>query len=485
MTTIINTRLVKNVLGQLLLIEAVFMFISTIVGVCYQDDATSALFISTSITVAAGILLTLLGRNAPKNISKRDGYLIVALTWVICSFFGMLPFCISGYIPSISNAFFETMSGFTTTGSSILNDIESLPNSLLFWRSIIQWIGGMGIIVLTLAILPALGVGGSSLFAAEVPGPTPDRLLPKITSTAKRLWFIYLALTLTETILLRFGGMKWFDAICHSFTTMATGGYSTKQASIGYWDSPFIQYVIIAFMFLAGMNFTMSYFVAHFKFKKVWRNEEFRWYTYITLGFIIIISAGIYISHSFNIEESFRVAAFQVVSIITTTGYATADYLLWTPFLISLLVVLFFIGGSAGSTGGGIKVQRILILLKDSLFELKRLIHPRAVIPTRCNGEALSQDVVNNVLTFTLIYIITIVISIPIMSAVGMDFESAFGAIITCIGNVGPGLGSVGPAENFAHIPAFGKWYLSFLMLMGRLEIFTVLIVLTPTFWKK
>ncbi len=485
MLDVVNNRLVRFVLGQLLLIEAVFMLISSLVGVIYHDDGTSALFMSTGITIAVGILMVITNRKAHKDIGKREGYLIVALTWVICSFSGMLPFLLSGYIPNVSDAFFETMSGFTTTGSSILNDIEALPYSLLFWRSIIQWIGGMGIIVLTLAILPTLGVGGASLFTAEVPGPTPDRLRPKITETAKRLWYIYVALTLVETVLLRIGGMTWFDAICHSFTTMATGGYSTKQASIGHWTSPFIQYVIIVFMFMAGTNFTMTYFLANLKFRKVWLNEEFRWYCYITLGFIILITTGILISQPLETEEGFRVAAFQVISLMTTTGYATADYLLWTPMLISLLVVLFFIGGSAGSTGGGIKVQRILILLKDSVFELRRLIHPRAVIPTRCNNRAVPQDVVNNVLTFTLIYIIIIVISLPIMSAVGMDFESSFGAIITSIGNVGPGLGSVGPAENFAHIPAFGKWYLSFLMLLGRLEIFTVLIILTPTFWKR
>jgi trk system potassium uptake protein TrkH len=485
MNSVINTKLVRHVLGLLLLIEAVFMFLSTIVGIIYQDEAISALFISTGITVTAGILLMASGRNASKDIGKRDGYLIVAITWIICSFFGLLPFYISGAIPNVTDAFFETMSGFTTTGSSILTDIESLAPSLLFWRSIIQWIGGMGIIVLTLAILPALGVGGSSLFTAEVPGPTPDRLRPKITETAKRLWIIYVALTLIQTLLLRFGGMTWFDALCHSFTTMATGGYSTKQASIGHWDSGFIHYVIIAFMFLAGMNFTMTYFIANFNFQKVWRNEEFRWYLNITAIFVAIITLGVFLSQDLSFEESFRVAAFQVTSILTTTGYATADYLSWIPLLTSLLIILFFIGGSAGSTGGGIKVMRVLILLKDSVYELKRLIHPRAVIPTRCNDKAVSPDVVNNILTFTLIYIMIIIMSIPIMSAVGLDFETSFGAIITSIGNVGPGLGSVGPAENFAHIPAFGKWYLSFLMLLGRLELFTVLVVLTPTFWKK
>lgn len=485
MFSVINTRSVRHILGHLVLTEAVFMLISAFVGLIYRDSATSALFISTAITVGAGLLMSLSGRNASKDIGKREGYLIVALTWIICSFFGLLPFYISGAIPTVTDAFFETMSGFTTTGSSILNDIEALPKSLLFWRSIIQWIGGMGIIVLTLAILPALGVSGAQLFTAEVPGPTPDRLRPKITETAKRLWYIYVAFTLVETILLRIGGMDWFDSLCHSFTTMATGGYSTKQASVGHWDSPFIHYVITIFMFIAGMNFTMSYFLANFQFKKVWTNEEFRWYSIITIVFTALITIGLFNSDSMGLEESFRIASFQVASILTTTGYATADYLTWIPVLASLLIVLFFIGGSAGSTGGGIKVQRVLILVKDSLYELKRLIHPRAVIPTRCNKQALSQDVVNNILTFTFLYIIIIIVSLPIMSAVGMDFESSFGAVITSIGNVGPGLGTVGPAENFSHIPAFGKWYLSFLMLLGRLELFTVLIVLTPTFWKR
>ena len=485
MLDVINRRAVKHVLGMLLLIEAVFMFVSTIVGVIYQDSGTTPLFISTSITVVAGALLVTLGRNAKRDLGKRDGYIIVAMTWIICSFFGLLPFYISREIPSFTDAFFETMSGFTTTGSSILNDIEALPHSLLFWRSIIQWIGGMGIIVLTLAILPTLGVGGSTLFTAEVPGPTPDRLRPKITETAKRLWYIYVSLTASETVLLRVGGMNWFDAVCHSFTTMATGGYSTKQASIGYWDTPFIQYVIVIFMFLAGMNFTMSYFLAHFKFKKVWANEEFKWYSALTLLFIALVSTSLYYSEHLGLEEAFRTSAFQVVSILTTTGYATADYLQWIPLLISLIIVLFFIGGSAGSTGGGIKVMRILILVKDSIYELKRLIHPRAVIPTRCNGSALSQEMVNNVFTFTLLYIVIIIVSLPILSATGLDFESSFGAIITSIGNVGPGLGSVGPASNFAHLSDFSKWYLSFLMLLGRLELFTVLVVLTPTFWKQ
>ena len=485
MLNVINRKVVTQMMGLLLLIEAAFMLLSTVVSVVYKDSATSSLLISSAITIATGIMLMLFGHNASKDFGKREGFIVVTLTWIVCSLFGMLPFYIGGAIPNVADAFFETMSGFTTTGSSILNDIESMPKSLLFWRSIIQWIGGMGIIVLTLAILPTLGFGGTSLFSAEVPGPTPDRLQPKITSTAKHLWGIYLGLTLLQTILLRLGGMGWFDSLCHSFTTMATGGYSTKQDSIGYWDSPYIHYVVIVFMFIAGMNFTMSYFITRFNFKKVWKDEEFRWYTFITVGFVLLISVGIYFTQNLGVEESFRVGAFQVVSLITTTGFATADYLLWVPFLGSLLVLLFFVGGSAGSTGGGIKVVRLLIMIKDGLYELKRILHPRAMIPTCSNGRALSSDMVNNVLIFVLLYIFIVIVSIPIMSATGLDFESSFGAIITSIGNVGPGFGSVGPAYSFAHISDLGKWYLSFLMLLGRLELFTVLIVLSPSFWRR
>ncbi len=485
MFKIINNKMVIYIMGLLLLVEASFMLLSTLVSLIYKDDALQSFIIATGITVLVGVAFILSGRNAKSDLGKREGYIIVTSTWIICSFFGMLPFYIGDFIPSAADAYFETMSGFTTTGSSILNDIEALPMSLLFWRSIIQWIGGMGIIVLTLAILPALGVSGASLFAAEVPGPTPDRLQPKIAATAKRLWAIYLGLTVIQMVLLRLGGMSWFDSICHSFTTMATGGYSTKQASIGYWDSPYIQYVIIVFMFLAGINFTMSYFITQFNFKKVWQNEEFRWYSYITLIFVVLISIGLYCTQNLGVEESFRVAAFQVISLITTTGFATADYLQWVPALISLVVVLFFIGGSAGSTGGGIKVMRIIIAVKNGFLELKRILHPRAMIPTCCNGSAMPSDVINNVLVFVLLYITIIIVSIPIVSATGLDFESSFGAIITCIGNVGPGLGSTGPAFSFEHISDFGKWYLSFLMLLGRLELFTVLVVFTPTFWKQ
>jgi trk system potassium uptake protein TrkH len=377
------------------------------------------------------------------------------------------------------------MSGFTTTGSSILNDIESLPHGILFWRSIIQWLGGMGIIGLSLAVLPFLGVGGMQLFAAEVPGPTPDKLHPKITSTAKRLWGIYFILTIIQAILLSAGGMELFDAVCHSFTTMATGGYSTKQASVGHWESPFIQYVFIVFMFLAGTNFTLTYFAIKLKPKKVWQNEEFRYYLGFVILFTLIITGGLLHKHGMAVEPAIRSAMFQVVSIITTTGYATADYLMWYPLLSILIFVLMFFGGSAGSTGGGIKIVRIVMLIKNSSYELKRLIHPNAIIPARYNSRVVSPEIITNVLAFFVFYIISIILSIIFMSALGLDFETSVGSVVTCIGNIGPGIGDVGPASTFSEIPSLGKWYLSFLMLLGRLELFTIIVLFSAAFWRK
>lgn len=481
----LNFRIVLLVMGLLLVVEGVFMLLTAAVAAIYGEYDLPYFLWSALICIATGVLLWLTNHKAQRSIGKREGYVIVAMVWVVFSFFGLLPFWISGAIPSFTDAFFETMSGFTTTGSSILDDIEALPHGMLFWRSIIQWLGGMGIIVLSLAILPVLGVGGMQLFIAEVPGPVPDKLHPRIAETAKRLWGIYVVYTLLETLLLWAGGMTFFDAICHSFTTMATGGYSTKQASVAFYDSAFIQYVMIIFMFIAGANFTLSYSAFNGRFSRIYKDEEFRYY----LGFVVLVSllvaAVLYISGDVStVEKSIRDAFFQVVSLITTTGYATADYLVWVPTLSIIMFMLMFIGGSAGSTGGGIKVVRIVILLKNAYFELKRLIHPNAVIPVRFNSKAVSSSVVTNVLAFIVIYMLIVGLSMIVMSVMGYDLDTSIGAVATCIGNIGPGLGEVGPAANFAHIPDFGKWFLSFLMLMGRLEIFTVVLLFSPYFWK-
>lgn len=481
----LNIRIVFRVLGLFLIVESVFMGLSGMVSLGYIEPVAKYLFYSAAITLISGVVLQLLGYNAPKNIGRREGYIIVSLVWIVFSAFGILPFYLSGEIASITDAYFETMSGFTTTGSSILNDIEAMSYGLLFWRSIIQWLGGIGIIVISLAVLPFLGVGGMQLFAAEVPGPTTDKLTPKVKETAKRLWLIYTVLTIAQTILLKIGGMNWFDAVNHSFTTMATGGYSTKQASVAYWDSPFIQYVIIAFMFLAGTNFSLTFFAMKGRFGRIWKDEEFKYYFRFVLTFSAIVALGLVFAHGMGAEVAIRDALFQVISIITTTGFATADYELWIPFLIMIMFVLMFFGGSAGSTGGGPKIVRVVMLLKNSYYELKRLIHPNAVLPIRYNNRVVSQEIVTNVLAFFVFYILIVLISIIVLAAIGLDFDTSVGAVVTCLGNIGPGIGDVGPSENFSQIPSVGKWYLSFLMLLGRLELFTVLVVLSPAFWRK
>jgi trk system potassium uptake protein TrkH len=480
-----NYRLVFQFLGLLLLIEGICIWLCIPVSIFFDDQEVLSLGISGAISVCTGGTSLFINRKATKSMSARDGFLIVTIGWVMFSFFGCLPFILSGKIPSFTDAYFETMSGFTTTGASILDQVEVLPHGLLFWRSLTQWLGGMGIIVMSLAILPLLGVGGMQLFVAEVPGPVPDKLHPKIKETAKRLWAIYIIFTIAEILLLWLGDMKLFDAICTSFSTMATGGYSTRTASIAYWDSPFIHYVITFFMFLAGTNFTLSYFAMHRRFDKVWRNEEFRYYLGIVLGFTLILSVVLFITENDSVEASFRLAIFQVVSIVTTTGFVTYDYLTWIPLVGIVIFMMMFFGGSAGSTGGGIKILRIVLLMKNSAMELRRLIHPQGVIPVRFNKQAVSPDVLNNVFAFFSFYIITLVSGVIVMAAMGYDLGTSFGAVAATLGNIGPGIGLVGPIENYAHIPDFGKWFLSFLMLIGRLEIFTVLILFSSGFWKK
>jgi trk system potassium uptake protein TrkH len=480
-----NIKIIIRVIGLLMFVEGVAMLLALIVSAIYNESDLSGFALSSGLNMSVGALIIWLTRNASKDIGKREGFIIVALVWIVFSLLGSLPYIFTGSIPSYTDAFFETMSGFTTTGSSILNDIESLSHGILFWRSLTQWLGGMGMIVLSLAILPIFGIGGMQLYIAEVPGPTPDKISPRIRQTAARLWVIYLIFTVAQALLLWLGQMPLFDSICHSFTTMATGGFSTKQASIAHWPSPYIQYIIILFMFIAGTNFTLSYFAIRGKFSHLIKDEEFKFYGLIVIIFAIIIFSGLLISTETGVEKAFRVALFQVVSIITTTGYATTDYLLWKPVLIALIFAAFFIGGSAGSTGGGIKIMRIVLLLKNGYYELKRMLHPNAVIPLKFNNHSVDSKIVTNVLAFFVIYFMIFGFSTIIFMLFEPDLETSMGAVATSLGNIGPGLGSVGPAETFAHIHPAGKWFLSFLMLLGRLELFTILVLFSPSFWKQ
>lgn len=450
----------------------------------WETDWTS-IAISSAITISAGLILRFITRkNRSKDLKKKDGYLIVTSGWIVMSFFGALPYLISGAIPSLTNAFFETVSGYTTTGASILTDIESVSKGILFWRSLTQWIGGMGIIVLALAILPFLGIGGMQLFVAEAPGITPDKLQPRIQETAKRLWFIYFGLTISEAVLLYIAGMTPYDAINHSLTTMATGGFSTMNASLA-GQSPAIQYIVIIFMFLAGTSFTLTYLALKRNFKKIIRNEEFVVYFLFTVAITIIVTVTLLFVTDGDFESSFRDSLFQVVSIITTTGFVSADYTSWAPFLSVLFFILLFVGGSAGSTAGGVKVIRHVVLFKNSFLELKRQLHPSAVIPVRISGKAIEQNIVFNVLAFIMIYILVFLVGVTLLASMNIGFDTAFGAVATSLGNVGPGIGEVGPVDNFSGMPMGGKWLLAILMLLGRLELFTVLMLLSPHFWKK
>lgn len=473
------------------------MLLSAFVSFIYEDGTTFQISLAGIITIVVGGMAMLLTREHEKEINKREGYIVVTFGWIIMSLSGTLPYILSNSIPSFTNAFFETISGYTTTGATILNDVEIIPKGVLFWRSTTHWIGGMGIIVLAIAILPLLGIGGMQLFAAEAPGPSGDKLHPRITDTAKRLWLIYFGYTVAETLFLNLAGMSFFDAINHSMSTLATGGFSTKNDSIAHWNhQPIIQYIIVLFMFLAGANFVLSYFAFKGKVQKIINDEEFRLYFKFVIIFTLIAALIIYYRADPSVasipdpmvwgsaENAFRHALFQVLSVITTTGFTTADYTTWTPFLVVLFFGLMFLGGSAGSTSGGVKVVRHLILIKNGFLEFKRTLHPNAIVPVRYNNKAINRFIVFNILAFFILYMISFIIGALVFSMFQIDFQSAIGLSASSLGNVGPALGNFGPVNNYSELPPLAKWWSSFLMLIGRLELFTVLILFTPFFWR-
>ncbi|GAA4812779.1 TrkH family potassium uptake protein [Litoribaculum gwangyangense] len=473
------------------------MLLAALISLVYKDGVTLQIFLAGITTLLIGLLMMVLTRNHNKEMNKREGYIVVAFGWIIMSLSGTLPYVLTDSIPSFTNAFFETISGYTTTGASILNDIEVVPKGVLFWRSLTHWIGGMGIIVLAIAILPLLGIGGMQLFAAEAPGPSADKLHPRITDTAKRLWLIYFGYTAAETIFLQLAGMSFFDAINHSMATLSTGGFSTKNASVAYWNNqPIIQYIIILFMFLAGTNFVLSYFAFKGKIQKIIHDEEFKLYFKFIAIFTLIAALIIYFRADVSLssvdhpmvwgeaESAFRHGLFQVLTVITTTGFISADYTLWTPFLTVFFFGLMFLGGSAGSTSGGVKVVRHLMLIKNGFLEFKRTLHPNAILPVRYNKRAVSGDIVFNILGFFILYMLSFIIGSLGFSMFQLDFESSIGLAASTLGNVGPALGDFGPVNNYAALPPLAQWWASFLMLIGRLELFTVLILLTPFFWR-
>ncbi|GAF05578.1 TrkH family potassium uptake protein [Saccharicrinis fermentans] len=439
--------------------------------------------ISSAITFFTGGICWFFNKTNHKVQLKRESFIIVTTVWVVMSIFGALPYLLSGAINNFTDAFFEAISGFTTTGASVINDIEALPHGILFWRSITHLIGGMGIIVLAVAILPYFGFGGMQLYNAEAAGVVNDKLHPKITRTAKSLWGIYVLLVALETIFLILGGMPLFDALCHSFSTVASGGFSTKNDSIaGY--SPYIQYVIIVFMLFAGTNFSLFYFLGRGNWKKFISNSELKVYLYITFITTVFIAITLISLDHFPAEESFRASLFQVSSIITSTGFVTADYTSWHPYITFIFFILMFSGACVGSTSGGIKLFRHMILFKSIQIEFKRMTHPQAIIPLKIGNKSISVEVIYKVLAFLMLYATICAIGIFSLTLTGMNVESASGAVATSMGGIGPGLGTVGPIHNFFAVPAIGKWILSALMLLGRLELFSVLILFSTNFWR-
>lgn len=491
----INYLNVLGILGAFIFYLGFALLAPMFIDLIYDEGIWHTFLYSASIAFILGGALYYFFKPE-EELRIREGFLVVSLTWLFLSLVGALPFVISGILPSYTDAVFETMSGLSTTGATIFGgetssgflnpNIESLPMSILFWRSLSHWLGGMGIIVLTLAILPLLGVGGMQLFRAESPGPTTDKLTPHIQETAKLLWGIYLAFTGLEFLLLWVHpSMDWFEAINHAFATLATGGFSTKDASIQAFDSVYIDSVITLFMFLAGISFAMHFRLLRGDTKSFFNNRETRFYTLITLISISIISLSLWLFNEYSVGDALRYGSFQVVSIITTTGFGTDNYELWYSMGSVFLFLLFFTGSCAGSTGGGVKMIRWLIIIRNTFREFKQMVHPQAVLPIRIGDKTIDHHIQRTVLSFFVLYLIIFGLGAFIIATMGFDLESAIGASIACLGNIGPGWGEFGPTDNYAQIPYIGKWVLIFMMMIGRLELFTVLLIFTPAFWKQ
>jgi trk system potassium uptake protein TrkH len=479
-------RYILNIIGILIFFFGLTMIFPLLVGFYYQDQSVIPLLMSLGITVLAGLLFYLIFKSEKAEvISQREGMAIVAVGWTAVGLFGALPFYFGNGFYTFVDAAFESVSGFTTTGASILTNVEAISKGLLFWRSFIQWLGGMGIIVLSVAILPFLGVGGMQLYKAEVPSPVPDKLKPRIRDTAMILWKVYALISAAQTLLLMIGGMSLFDALCHTFTTMPTGGFSTKNASIAHFDSLYFDCVFIVFMLMAGINFSLHYQMLKGKPLVFWQDSECRFFLGTVLLLILVVSFNVYGSVYETAGRALRYGSFQVVSIITTTGYATADYEKWPAMAQLILLLCMFFGASAGSTGGGMKCLRIMLCFKYCYRELFYLIHPRAVSQIKIGGKAVPDDVMRSVVGFLALYMGLFAVSTIILASLGVDFRTSFAAIAASIGNIGPGFGMVGPTENYAQIPFLGKWLLIWCMLLGRLEIFTVIILVVPEFWRK
>jgi trk system potassium uptake protein TrkH len=481
-----HLRIIIHFMGLLILFLGVSMTAPLLVSLTCDEGNYRVWLGALSVTCLSGMGLWVCTKKREEiQLNHRDGVAVVTIGWALAGLFGAFPYLFSGVVSGFTNAYFESLSGFTTTGASILHDIEALPKSILLWRSQTQWLGGMGIIVLSIAILPFLGVGGMQLYRAEVPSPVVDKLKPRISETAKTLWKVYVLFTGTEVILLAAGGMSLFDSLCHAFCTMPTGGFSSKNASVGHFNSLYLDTVIIIFMLMAGINFTLHYRLLKGDVTIFGKDPECRTF----LGLFAVLSLVVALNIHGSVHDSFlkavREAAFQVSSIITTTGFVTADYDKWPDLSRQILLVCMFLGGMAGSTGGGMKTMRIILLIRHAYQEIFRLIHPHAVTTVKLGGRPVPADVMNSVWGFFILYISLFLAASFLMTSLGLDLTTAAASVAATIGNIGPGLGAVGPVQNFYPIPFVGKWILVFCMLLGRLEIYTVIVLLAPEFWRK
>lgn len=478
------------IIFRFIAILAVFLGLSMsgplLVSVLFEDGSTRAFLISMGLSMTGGLgTFLLIRRPEEKQLNHRDGVAIVTVGWAVAALVGTLPYLFSGAIPDVTNAYFESISGFTTTGASVLNRIECVPEGILLWRSLTQWVGGMGIIVLSIAILPYLGIGGMQLYKAEIPSPVVDKLKPRISETAKTLWKVYISITLLEVLLLCAGGMSLFDAVCHAFCTMPTGGFSTKTASIAHYNSPYFDGIFIVFMLLAGINFSLHYKMLTGHWTIFGKDSECRVFLIITAVFILMVTLNLYGRVYDSVATAFRLAAFQVSSILTTTGFVTADYDTWPALSKLILLVCMFLGGMAGSTGGGMKTMRVMLLIRHGYQQVFRIIHPHAVTTLKLGGKAVPTETLSTIWGFFILYMGLFVGATLIMASLGLDFVSAIASVAASIGNIGPGLGVVGPVHNYMDIPPIGKWVLVLCMLLGRLEIYTVIVLFVPEYWRK
>ena len=474
------------ILGAFLFFLGLMMLLPLAWSLAYGDPDVEAFAVSMFITCSSGGFLYFISRSPGETtLNHREGFFIVAAGWLLAGIVGSLPYLIHGVIPGFTDAFFESVSGFTTTGATVLTGIDGLPHGILLWRSMTQWLGGMGIIILSIAILPLLGVGGMQLYKAEMPSPVKDKLTPRITETARTLWSVYVILSTAEFVLLLFGGLDPFEALCHTFCTMATGGFSTHDASIAYFHSPYVDGVITLFMIIAGVNFTLHHALLLGDFRSVFKNGELRFYLVLLLAGTLLVTFDLWKAVFDGLVESFRYALFQVVSIMTTTGFVTDNYANWPGLSRFILILLMFVGGSAGSTGGSIKCLRILLIFKHSSMELYRLVHPHAVSAVKLGKRIVYPETMASIWGFFILYLSMTVIATILLLLFGLDPLTAFSSVAATMGNVGPGFGLVNPSSTYADLPGPVKGILSFCMIAGRLEIYTILVLLTPEFWKK